>query len=153
MRYWTQKNVSLAIFFGKAAVNNFQQIRSNIRGLDKELRQSFSESKSETYRRLADLLAQQGRLTEAEQVLNLLKEAEYLNSFVRRDSTESAAFAQHTDLTPAENDLEKHYREIGDKLVPLEPSAVRCCPRKISRPGNAAPGATGQRPASRKRSV
>jgi TonB family protein len=118
MRYWTEKNVSLAIFFGKAAVNDYQQIRSNIRGLDKELQAGFAESKSRTYRRLADLLAQQGRLAEAEQVLNLLKEAEYFD-FVRRDSAESATLTEHTALTPAEAELEKRYRQIGDKLVAL----------------------------------
>jgi TonB family protein len=118
MTYWTEKNVSLAIFFGKAAVNDYQQIRSNIRGLDKELQSGFAESKSRTYRRLAELLAQQGRLAEAEQVLNLLKEAEYFD-FVRRDSAESATLTQHADLTPVEAGLEKRYRGIEDKLVAL----------------------------------
>jgi len=118
MHYWTERNESLAVFFGKAAVNNYQQIRGNMRGLDKELQAGFAQSKSQSYRQLAELLAQQGRLTEAEQVLNLLKEAEYFD-FVRRDSTESATLTQHADLTPAEAELEKRYREIGDKLIAL----------------------------------
>jgi len=118
MRYWTEPNLSLAIFFGKSAVNDYQQIRGNMRGLEKELQTGFAESKSRTYRRLAELLAQQGRLTEAERVLNLLKEAEYFD-FVRRDGAESANLTEHAALTPAEAELEKRYRQIGDKLVAL----------------------------------
>jgi TonB family protein len=118
MRYWTEKNVSLAIFFGKAAVNDYQQIRRNMRGLDQELQAGFAQSKSQSYRQLAELLAQQGRLAEAEQVLNLLKEAEYFD-FVRRDSAESASLTQHADLTPVEAGLDKRYRGMEDKLVAL----------------------------------
>ena len=118
MMYWAKKNVPLAIFFGKATVNNYQEIRGNMRGLDNGLQAGFAHSKSESYRYLAGLLADQGRLTEAEQVLNLLKETEYFE-FVRRDSAESGALTQHADLTPAEAELEKRYREVGDKLVAL----------------------------------
>jgi CHAT domain-containing protein len=65
-----------AIFFGMDAVNSFQQIRKNISGLDKDLQTGFVQSKSMTYRTLAELLVQTDRLGEAEQVLDLLKEQE-----------------------------------------------------------------------------
>lgn len=65
-----------AIFFGMDAVNSYQQIRRNISGLDKDLQAGFLQSKSTTYRALAELLVQSDRLGEAEQVLDLLKEQE-----------------------------------------------------------------------------
>jgi CHAT domain-containing protein len=65
-----------AIFFGKEAVNSYQQIRRNISKLDKELQSGFAQSKSGAYRVLAELLIEAGRLGEAEQVLDLLKEQE-----------------------------------------------------------------------------
>ena len=65
-----------AIFFGMDAVNSYQQIRRNISGLDKDLQAGFAQSKSVTYRVLAELLVHADRLGEAEQVLDLLKEQE-----------------------------------------------------------------------------
>jgi CHAT domain-containing protein len=77
MRYFHgQQRPEVAIFFGMDAVNSFQQIRRNISGLDKDLQSGFVQSKSATYRELAELLVQADRLAEAEQVLDLLKEQE-----------------------------------------------------------------------------
>jgi CHAT domain-containing protein/Tfp pilus assembly protein PilF len=77
MRYFRgQRRPEVAIFFGAAAVNSFQQMRRNISGLDKDLQSGFAQSKSTTYRQLAELLVQTDRLGEAEQVLDLLKEQE-----------------------------------------------------------------------------
>jgi CHAT domain-containing protein/tetratricopeptide (TPR) repeat protein len=78
-----------AILFGTAAVNSFQLIRRNISGLEKDLQTGFVQSKSFTYRMLAELLVQSGRLGEAEQVLDLLKEQELKE--VVRGAMESAA--------------------------------------------------------------
>jgi len=77
MRYFRgQQRPEVAIFFGTGAVNSFQQMRRNISGLDKDLQSGFAQSKSATYRQLAELLVQADRLGEAEQVLDLLKEQE-----------------------------------------------------------------------------
>jgi len=77
MRYFRgQQRPEVAIFFGTGAVNSFQQMRRNISGLDKDLQSGFAQSKSTTYRQLAELLVQADRLGEAEQVLDLLKEQE-----------------------------------------------------------------------------
>lgn len=65
-----------AILFGIDAVNSYQRIRKNISGMDKDLRVGFAQSKSSTYRILAELLVQADRLGDAERVLDLLKEQE-----------------------------------------------------------------------------
>jgi CHAT domain-containing protein len=66
----------VAILFGTNAVDAYQQIRRNMTGLDKDLQAGFAQSKSSTYRELAELLVSEGRLAEAEHVLDLLKDAE-----------------------------------------------------------------------------
>ena len=84
----SQGKPRLAIFYGKQSVNAYQEIRGNIRGLAKDIQKGFLTSHQDTYRRLADLLIEQGRLPEAEQVLNLLKQDEFFE-FVRRDEKEA----------------------------------------------------------------
>jgi tetratricopeptide (TPR) repeat protein len=51
-----------AIFFGMEAVSAFQTIRKNISEMDKDLQAGFAQSKSMTYRILAELLIETGRL-------------------------------------------------------------------------------------------
>ncbi len=90
-----------AIFFGMEAVNSYQQIRKNISGLDSGLQAGFVQSKSATYRELAELLVQADRLGEAEQVLDLLKEQE-LKEVVRGASDDAAKKVEPLSLTDAQ---------------------------------------------------
>jgi len=76
-----------AIFWGKQAVNNIQSLRGELFGLDKDLRQSFLKSKEHVYADLARLLIDAGRLSEAEQVLAMLKERE-LTELLRGNDTD-----------------------------------------------------------------
>jgi CHAT domain-containing protein len=112
-----QNRPGLAVFFGKQAVNLFQEIRSEIVSLEKQSQQSYVKSKESTYRLLADLLIAEGRLPEAEQVIDLLKQEEYFD-FIRRDSS-SAPQANKAQMTPEEAAMEKRYREIADQLAAL----------------------------------
>jgi hypothetical protein len=63
-------------------------VRGDIRTMDKELQKSFLTSKAEYYHDLADLLIEQGRLPEAQQVLDLLKQEEY-QEYVRGEATDA----------------------------------------------------------------
>jgi CHAT domain-containing protein/Tfp pilus assembly protein PilF len=98
-----------AILFGIDAVNSYQQIRKNISGMDKDLRAGFAQSKSSTYRILAELLVQADRLGEAERVLDLLKEQE-LKEVVRGAGGAPEDKAEPLKLSPtqqaAQNQLE-----------------------------------------------
>jgi CHAT domain-containing protein/uncharacterized protein HemY len=115
---WKASNQPLlAVFYGKQAVNAYQEIRNDIRNLDRTAQQSFIKSKEETYRTLADLLITRGRLPEAEQVINLLKQEEYFD-FIRGDAANSSKAAKAA-LTPAEEALEKRYYEIADRVAEL----------------------------------
>ena len=103
-----------AIFFGTEAVNSYQQIRKNIEWLDKALQTGFVQSKSATYRTLAELLVEAGRLGEAEQVLDLLKEQELKE--VVRGASENAAGAEPLKLNGAQQKAESDL-EAAEKLA------------------------------------
>ncbi|NJM64285.1 MAG: tetratricopeptide repeat protein [Acaryochloris sp. RU_4_1] len=68
-----QKQPALAIFFYKQSVNIRESLRNDIRGLPKEIQQTYTQSVASAYRTLADLLLEQDRVLEAQQVLDLLK--------------------------------------------------------------------------------
>ena len=87
-----RRQFAAAIFFGDQSVHQYQQIRSHMQGLDRDVVTSFVRSKSDTYRQLAELLAQQDRLPEAERILDLLKEEE-LKETVRGTAAEKDSAA------------------------------------------------------------
>ena len=101
----TQHRLEEAIFFGTEAVNAYQLMRRNISGLDQSLQEQFAQSKSATYRMLAELLLEANRLGEAEQVMDLLKEQE-LQEVVLATADHPDAHATPVNLTRAEQDVE-----------------------------------------------
>ncbi|MBA3570089.1 MAG: CHAT domain-containing protein [Pyrinomonadaceae bacterium] len=88
MWLWKDSNASVAVFYGKQSINVYQQLRGNITGLEKDVQRTFLHSVEDAYRILADLLITQGRLPEAQAVLDLLKEEEF-SQLVRRSSSSS----------------------------------------------------------------
>jgi CHAT domain-containing protein/Tfp pilus assembly protein PilF len=106
---------SLAVFYGKQAVNLLQQVRSNIKELDEDLQKSFLVSKEGYYHALANLLIAQGRLPEAEQVLDLEKQQEY-SDYVRG---EAANAMSPLAMTPAELQAEQEYQKSTATLVSM----------------------------------
>ncbi|MGV0107572.1 hypothetical protein NSTCB13_06460 [Nostoc sp. DSM 114160] len=77
-----QQQPELAIVFYKQSVNVRESIRNDIHTLPREQQESYTQTVADTYRSLADLLLSQGRLLEAQQVLELLKIQE-LRDFTR----------------------------------------------------------------------
>jgi CHAT domain-containing protein/Tfp pilus assembly protein PilF len=129
-----RQHPELAIFFGLEAVNSYEKIRKNMSGLDKDLQSGFAQSKAATYRGLAELLIQTGRLGEAEQILDLLKEQEL------KDTVAGAAQATGPKMEPltlnagqlkAESDLpaleqmSRNIEELILKVGALEAKATR----------------------------
>src|ERR1017187_7316286 len=107
---------ALAVYYGKQAVNLLQQVRGDIRTMDKELQKSFLTSKADYYHDLADLLIEQGRLPEAQQVLDLLKQEEY-EVYVRGEATDALS---PLSLTPAEQKAEDAYQQSTEQIVSAE---------------------------------
>lgn len=108
-----------AIFFGLDAVNSYQQIRKNISGLDKELQSGFVQSKSQVYRMLAELLIEAGRLGEAGQILDLLKEQELRDLVPGAAQNAGAGFAP-VALSPAQQKAELALPALERKARDIE---------------------------------
>ena len=119
MKTWKSADKSrLGVFYGKQAVNTIQSIRSDIRTLDQDLQKSYLKSIEYPYHTLAEILIAQGRLSEAEQVLGLLKEQEFFD-YIRRDTAEAATLNRRVGLTAEEAEWEKRYAIVGDRLVTI----------------------------------
>ncbi|MDD4946544.1 MAG: CHAT domain-containing protein [Gallionella sp.] len=115
--YAQRGNSELAIFHGKQTVNTLQRIRQQSKGLDKELQQSLLEKNEAVYKRLADLLFAQGRLMEGQQVLAMLKEAEYFD-FIQRNSSEDPRSTQ-SGFDGREQPWADRYQQISSQLAQL----------------------------------
>jgi CHAT domain-containing protein/Tfp pilus assembly protein PilF len=132
MAVWrAQHQPHLAIFYGKQAVNRFQEIRESLQPLAEELQESFRTAKTPIYRELAELLLAEGRLLEAQQVLDLLKAEEY-SDFIGRQATDDAQ--GRVVLTPEEAAWAARYRAIADRLAALgaEYGALRARPARTA---------------------
>lgn len=108
---------NLAIYFGKQSVNTLQGLRANLTLSGASVQRMFTQSISEVYTALSDLLITQGRLAEAQQVLNMLKEEEYFD-FLRRDA---GADPRDTEASYVgeEASWADRYAEISSELVSL----------------------------------
>lgn len=117
-RWKNQGERRLAIFYGKQAVNSIQELRGNIRGLSDALQKSFIRSAGDIYRQLIDVLSDEGRLPEAEQVLALLKEEEYFE-FVQEDANEARSLTNVAALTPRETEWDTRYRDLASRIATI----------------------------------
>ncbi|MEO1376172.1 MAG: CHAT domain-containing protein [Cyanobacteria bacterium J06635_10] len=77
-----QKQPELAIVFFKQSVSKFEETGNTLRFLPKPVQESYKKQVAPIYRILADLLIQQDRILEAQQVLDLLKVQE-LEDYLR----------------------------------------------------------------------
>jgi CHAT domain-containing protein/tetratricopeptide (TPR) repeat protein len=109
----------LAIIFYKQSVNIRESIREDLRSLDTPLQQSYIDTYALTYRNLANLLLQQGRILEAQQTLELLKieelqqftRARYQGGQLHYDPTEQPVIDAHGSLI-----------RLGSKIHQCEPN-------------------------------
>jgi CHAT domain-containing protein/tetratricopeptide (TPR) repeat protein len=107
----------IAIQWGKEAVNTLQDLRAGLTSLDKDLQFSFLNNKRHIYQHLADLLIEQGRLTEAQTVLQMLKEQELHDSLERAANTDPRS--TRIELTGLERKRFAKYYELRDQQLEL----------------------------------
>jgi CHAT domain-containing protein len=111
-------NHTLAAMSGKLAVNLIQDIRLNVKSINELLQRSYIRKNEWVYRELADILISMGRIPEAEQVLEMLKEEEYFG-FIRRNEKMAAMLKARVKLTEAEAKAIAEYERLGDRLTAL----------------------------------
>ena len=116
-----QDEPELATIFFKAAVKQYEAIRRDNLELDQDLQDSYTGSIEGTYRFLADLLLEQGRIPEAQQVLDLLK-LEELREFTR--ASWDGQTLRHTPIEQPVIDTHGSLIAFGRKLY--ECRQARC---------------------------
>ena len=122
-----QKQSELAIVFLKRSVSTYEQIREELRVLPKEQQQSYTVTIASTYRGLADILLQQDRVLEAQQVLDLLKVQElegYLRN-VRGVEKKLEYLRPEDEILQQYNELQKNAIEVGKELTELRKLDVK----------------------------
>jgi CHAT domain-containing protein len=119
MHFWNQDGQrAIGAFYGKQAINLFEQARANLRQLDLAAQRAYVNARSDVYRELADLLITDGRLVEAQQVLNLLKDQEFLD-FVRRDASQRPQGPAQVAATAKEAAWQARYAAISDRIAEI----------------------------------
>ncbi len=113
-----QKETELAIIFYKQAVNITESLRRDLRSFTKADRQAYAGKVADTYRNLANLLLQQDRVLEAQQVLDLLKVQE-LQDYLK-DVRGNEQTAKGLDLLPPEQRIISDYNAIQNRAVQAE---------------------------------
>ncbi len=102
----SQKQTQLTIVFLKHSVIVYETLRQDIRKLPEETQKTYTKTVESTYRDLADLLIQQNRLLEAQQILGLLKLQEIKDY---SPTTRNALQDNEVKLNEVEKDISKRY--------------------------------------------
>ncbi len=127
-----QNHPEAAIFFAKQSVNTIQGLRQNVADLGKDPLKSFDDTVEGAYRHLSRLLVAQGRLPEAERVLELLKEQEQFQ-FVRRNTT-VATTPGRAPMTSFETTQDRLLQEAGAPLAALSSELSALQEKKLRTP-------------------
>lgn len=119
MSVWSKLgNRNFAAFYGKNAVNIYQEFRKGMTGLSAEEQKSFMKNVEISYRKLAAVLIEQGRIAEAEQVLVMLKQEELIE-YVRRDDRVASDLLATMALTDDERAALARYQTTAEHLTSL----------------------------------
>ena len=108
----SKKQPELAIVFFKQSVNVWESIRQDLKKLSLADQKTYTKTVANTYRELADLLLQQDRILEAQQVLDLLKVQE-LDDYLRNVRGNNQT-VQGTALQAPEQNLIALGNELAD---------------------------------------
>lgn len=106
-----------AITFQKSAINVYQSQRTRVAVINDEALTSYTKTLESHYQELADLLVSQGRLSEAQDVLEMLKESEHFD-FIRRSSSADPRQTR-VGLSATEQHWMSRYRAISDQLAKM----------------------------------
>ena len=123
--FYASSNPNLSVFYGKQAINTLQSVRAANTELDKASQQSFLKSQSEHYNKLADLLFAQNRLAEGQQVLAMLKEAEYREFIGKGANADEDPRRTRVAYSPREAKWEQRFQEIAAKLAKADPKGAQ----------------------------
>jgi CHAT domain-containing protein/tetratricopeptide (TPR) repeat protein len=119
-----QKKVDLAIVFYKQAINLTEELRQGLKIFVQKEQDAYTKTVEDAYRSLANLLLQQNRVLEAQQVMDLLKVQE-LDDYLRNVRGKDSPTSNLDILKPEQQILEKYNGlqqtaiELGKELTQL----------------------------------
>jgi CHAT domain-containing protein/tetratricopeptide (TPR) repeat protein len=114
-----QDQPEVAILFLKRSINVIESIRGELQNLAVEIQQSYTDTVARDYRFLADLLLQQGRIPEAQQVLDLLK-LEELREFTDTRAVWTSEGVRYTTTEQPVIDAHGSFIALGTQLIECE---------------------------------
>jgi CHAT domain-containing protein/Tfp pilus assembly protein PilF len=120
VKFWEKMGQSrFAVFMGKLSVNTFQKMRMNVSSLNLDIQKNYFENKKYVYRKLTDILIEVGRLAEAQQVLDILKEEE-LYDFTSSNRSAPVEPSTTLDFTEPERQWFERYNKVMEKLAAVK---------------------------------
>ena len=112
-----QNRPELGIFFLKESVNTIQSLLRNISNLPNPTQKVFAKSRAKSYRKLAVLLLEKGRVLEAQQVLDLLKVYEIDDYF--GDNLRGKIQAPDVAFSRAEEQLSAQFGKFFESTIKI----------------------------------
>jgi len=110
---WRTNNPSLAAWYAKQAINVSQRLRQGVGGLGVEQRQALDQQLAPTFLFTVEILLRQGRLTEAQEVISVLKASE---SFTYGRAESLDYLKSSLALTARERGAAEGLEAIGEEL-------------------------------------
>jgi CHAT domain-containing protein/Tfp pilus assembly protein PilF len=122
-------NPNLSVFYGKQAIKILQELRKQLKDLDKTTQNTYLRTIERTYRRLADILIKEKRISEAHQVLNSFRDQQFFD--VAKETSDSTS--QIIDLTLNEISSEKNFIDSLNKITEIGKQSEETAKQFINR--------------------
>lgn len=115
--YEQDQSSEYSIYLLKKHINAVQAMRGSLLSVGREEVSAYTEQYKSSYQTLAAMLVDSGRLSEAQQVLDMLKEDEYFQ-FIRRTQEDDPRKIR-ASYTSTEQEWMTRYQEISGRLASL----------------------------------
>lgn len=115
-------NERMAIFCGKLSVNNQQNLRQKVRGLDNETQKAYLKKNIERYQELVGLLINEDQTELAFQVINLFKDQQYydFNQDTEKQTKQVLFSLREKEFVSAYDGLSIKLKKSNDELEELK---------------------------------
>ena len=106
-----------AILLGKRAVNDYQSLRERVSRIGQSYLDAYTKAVAKPYHSLASELLDRGRFSEAQVVLEMLKQEEHFD-FIRR-SQDADPRRLNLSYTHIEQDWINRYEKVSERVISL----------------------------------
>lgn len=104
-------NYDLAVFYGKLAILRYEEVREDIKNFDYETQKAYLRTVIRTYQKLADITLSQGRLEEAQQIINLSRDQQFFDP-----NTGPSGRGVKVALSPHESRIGAKYENLMNEV-------------------------------------